>query len=121
MSIPTSFAVKHYSSAHQRLLHSTVAQFFDTNFPKFFGPKIRERIAEQLLEMIDLQCPAATALQPGQCVWNAVAIETRAGSAKQRLIPVVLTLVSEEDIRRRTNGENRCGWRKATVMAGRRI
>jgi hypothetical protein len=105
MSLPAPTPYKHFHSAHQRLLQATVAQFFETNFPKFFGPAIRDRIAQQLLELIEAQCPAYTTLQPGQCVWNAVAIETRADSPKVRLVPIILTLVSPDDIRRRAAGE----------------
>lgn len=97
MSIP-SRDHKHYHSAHRRLLQASIAQFFETNFPRWFGPEIRERIAQDLLRLMEDQCPDTTALRPGQCVWNAVAIDTRADSSKLRLIPVVLTMVDDEDI-----------------------
>lgn len=97
---------KQYHSAHRRLLQATVAQFFETNYPKFFGPVIRERLAEALLALIAAQCPAATALRPGQCIWNAVARETRADSKKMRLVPVILTLVADTDITRMAAGES---------------
>lgn len=96
--IAPSRAQKHYASASRRLLQASVADFFADNFPRMFGPEIRARIAEQLLGRIEAQCPALTALRPGQCVWNAGAIETRADSPHLRLIPVVLTLVDETDI-----------------------
>jgi hypothetical protein len=103
MSTP-SYAVKHYASAHQRLLHARLAAFFAEQFPKFFGPDMRDRIADALLALVEEQMPATTTLRPGQCLWNAVAIETRADSAHLRLIPVVLTLVDEQDIIRRVAG-----------------
>jgi len=96
---------KQYQSAHRRLLQASVAQYFETNFPHWFGPEIRDRMAQQLLELIDAQCPAPTALRPGQCVWNAVAIDTRADSAHLRLIPVILTLVDDADITRLAAGD----------------
>ena len=105
MIAPTP-AHKQYISAHKRLLPATIARFFDENFPKFFGPEMRDRIAQALLTLIEAQCPAATALRPGQCVWNAVAIETRADHAHLRLVPVVLTLVADDDITRRVAGES---------------
>lgn len=97
MSIPDN-ASKHYASASKRLLHSQIANFFEVNFPRFFGPDIRDRIAQQLMALIDAQLPATTNLRPGQCLWNAVAVDTRADSRKLRLVPVVLTLVDETDI-----------------------
>jgi hypothetical protein len=103
MSTPT-FAAKHYTSAHKRLLHAQMAHFFEVNFPRFFGPEIRDRIAHQLLELVEEQMLATTHLRPGQCLWNAVAIDTRADSAKLRTVPVVLTLVDDADITRLAAG-----------------
>jgi hypothetical protein len=102
--IAPTFAQKQYASAHQRLLPARIADFFDKNFPKFFGPEIRDRIAQRLLELIEEQMPPRTTLRPGQCLWNAVAIETRADSPKRRLVPVVLTLVDDTDITRLAAG-----------------
>jgi len=103
--IQPSFASKHYASAKKRLLHASMAQFFEINFPKTFGPDIRDRIATQLLELIEEQMPPTEHVRSGQCVWNAVAIETRADSSNLRLVPVILTLVDDEDIIRLTKGE----------------
>ena len=80
MSVP-SFAAKHYTSAHKRLLEARVAQFFETNFPRFFGPDIRKRIAQQLLELIEEQFPAYTHLRPGQCLWGMPSPSIRAPTA----------------------------------------
>lgn len=97
---------KQYHSAHRRMLQATVAQFFETNYPKLFGPLIRERMAEELLALIAAQCPTTTALRPGQCLWNAIARDTRADSKKMRLVPVTLTLVADTDITRLVAGES---------------
>ena len=105
MSIP-SFAAKRYTSAHKRLLEARVAHFFEENFPKFFGPEIRRRIAQQILELVERQLPAYTHLRPGQCLWNAVAIDTRADSPKLRLVPVILSLVDDADITRLAAGDS---------------
>lgn len=96
---------KQYSSAHKRLLPAVIADFFAVNFPKFFGPVIRDRIAEHLLDLMEAQFPAYGHLQPGQCLWNAVAIDTRADSTKLRLVPVILTLVDKDDITRRVDNK----------------
>ncbi len=97
MSLPSRGQHK-YASARKRLLQAAVARFFEENFPKLFGPVIRTRIAEQLLDLIESQVPPTSHLRPGQCLWNAVAIDTRADSPHLRLVPVVLTLVHEDDI-----------------------
>lgn len=105
MSI-SSPSVKHYASAHKRLLESRVAHFFEENFPRMFGPEIRERMAERILNLIEEQTPAYKNLRPGQCLWNAVAIDTRADSVNLRLVPVILTLIDEDDITRLASGES---------------
>ena len=101
MSLPSP-RHKQYSSAQRRLLPALIADFFAVNFPKLFGPAIRDRIADELLTLLEAQWPAYGHLQPGQCLWNAVAIDTRADSPKLRLVPVVLTLVHPDDIARRS-------------------
>ncbi len=89
---------KHYPSAKKRLLEARLAHFFEEHFPKLFGPAIRARLAQELLALIETQLPPASHLRPGQCLWNAVAIDTRADSSRLRLVPVILTLVNEEDL-----------------------
>lgn len=103
MSQP-SYAAKHYQSAHKRLLQASIADFFAVNFPSLFGPAIRDRIAAQLLDLMADQLPATAHLRPGQCLWNAVALDTRADSPHLRLVPVVLTLVDTDDITRLAAG-----------------
>jgi hypothetical protein len=95
---------KHYRSAHKRLLQACVARFFAEHFPKLFGPVICERLAADVLALIERQLRPTAQLRPGQCLWNAVAIETRADSPRLKLVPVVLTLVDQQDIARREAG-----------------
>ncbi len=98
------FGVKQYSSARKRLLQEQIGLFFEQNFPRLFGPDIRGRIAERLLNLIEAQLPAYTHLKPGQCLWNAVSVDTRADSKRLALVPVILTLVDEHDIERLAAG-----------------
>jgi len=95
---------KQYSSASQRLLKPQIAGFFDEEFPKLFGPVMRGHIADALLELFDRQVRQTTTLEPGQILWNAVDIATRADARNRRFVPVVLTMVSEQDIHNRTQG-----------------
>jgi len=95
---------KQYSSATQRLLKPQIERFFAEQFPKLFGPVIREHLAEALLELFTRQVREAITLEPGQILWNAVDIATRADSPNRRFVPVVLTMVTEQDIQNRTQG-----------------
>ncbi|MHB0937394.1 MAG: DUF1670 domain-containing protein [Armatimonadota bacterium] len=103
--IPAPPAVKRYASAQKRFLGATIAHFFAETFPRLFGPDIRARLAERLVELVEAQCPPATHLRPGQCVWNAVPCDLRADSPRFHAVPVILTLVEEEDITRLAQGE----------------
>jgi len=99
-----TFHHKHYSSAGQRLLKPQIERFFAEQFPKLFGPVIRDHIAEALLELFTRQVRETTTLEPGQILWNAVDINTRADSPNRRFVPVVLTMVDEQDVQNRTKG-----------------
>jgi hypothetical protein len=99
-----TFQHKHYSSASQRLLKPQIERFFAEQFPKLFGPVIRDHIAQALLELFTRHVREATTLEPGQILWNAVDIATRADSANRRFVPVVLTMVDEQDVQNRVNG-----------------
>jgi len=99
-----TFHQKHYSSASQRLLKPQIEHFFAEQFPKLFGPVIRANIAEALLELFNQQVCQATTLEPGQILWNVVDITTRADSPNRRFVPVVLTMVNEQDIQNRVKG-----------------
>jgi len=94
---PSSY-VKHYASAKQRFLQASIARFFQLEFPKLFGPTIRDKVAQELVALVEKQLPAKDHLRPGQCVWNAISRFTRPNSPRRRIVPVTLTLVDETDI-----------------------
>jgi hypothetical protein len=91
-------AQKHFCSAKKRFLQSSIANFFDKEFPRTFGPVIRQKMAEKIVDLVDQQLPHKDHLRPGQCIWNAVSIHTRPDSPHCRMVPVILTLVNPSDI-----------------------
>jgi len=95
--IPQPQAQKHYGSANRRFLHSSIENFFNTEFPKIFGPVIRHKIAEKIVQLVNEQMPHREYLRPGQCIWNAVSVTTRPDSLKCKFVPVILTLVDPSD------------------------
>ena len=95
---------KHFGSARKRFLQSSIENFLDREFPRTFGPVIRQKMAEKIGELVDQQLPAKDYLRPGQCVWNAVSIATRPDSPNCRLVPVVLTLVDPSDAEQLASG-----------------
>jgi len=97
-------AQKHYGSAQKRFLQSSIESFLDREFPRTFGPVIRQKMAERIVDLIDQQLPPKDYLRPGQCVWNAVSVNTRPDSPNCRLVPVILTLVDSSDVEQLARG-----------------
>jgi len=87
-----------YSSAKQRFLKPVIQNFFAREFPRLFGPIMREKLAEQLMGLIENLHPPSSRLQPGQVLWNALDKNTRATSEKRTYIPVILSIITQHDI-----------------------
>jgi hypothetical protein len=96
--IPTASSVKHYNSAHDRFLKPAIVNFFEREFSGAFGPIVRENIADALIDLFNSLCPESSRLKPGQIVWNALDKRTRADSEKRRYKPVILSLVTDEEV-----------------------
>lgn len=97
-------AQKHFGSARKRFLQSSIESFLDKEFPRTFGPVIRQKMAERIVDLVGQQLPAKDHLRPGQCVWNAVSVTTRPDSQNCRLVPVILTLVDPSDVEQLAHG-----------------
>ncbi|MCK5537518.1 MAG: DUF1670 domain-containing protein [Bacteroidales bacterium] len=95
-----SDASHHYSSAHKRFIKPCIERFFETELPKTFGPNLRSVIAEKLLDIFYANNVDAKTLKSGQVLWNAVDKNTRVDAVNMKTIPVILTLVNNEDINR---------------------
>ena len=96
--IPKSIYLKKYQAAHDRFLKPAIINFFEREFCGFFGPVVRENIADALLDLFESLCPESARLKPGQLVWNALDKNTRADWSNRRYVPVILSLVTDEDI-----------------------
>jgi len=96
--IPTASSIKHYRSAHDRFLKPAIVNFFAREFSGVFGPIVRENIADALIDLFNSLCPESSRLKPGQIVWNALDKRTRADSEKRRYKPVILSLVTDDEV-----------------------
>jgi hypothetical protein len=96
--IPKASSVKHYSSAHDRFLKPAIVNFFKRELCGMFGPVVRENIADALIDLFNSLCPESSRLKPGQIVWNALDKRTRADSEKRRYKPVILSLVTDDEV-----------------------
>lgn len=102
--LPVSTPSKRYKPAHKRFLKPAIENFFKTEFAKSFGPSVRSFIADELIKIFDANNRDINTVKPGQVLWNAIHKDTRADSANMKLVPVVLTLVDDDDISKLENG-----------------
>lgn len=99
-----SDASHHYKSAHKRFAKPAIEHFFEQEFPRTFGPNVRSVIADRLIKILHDNFRDIATLKPGQILWNAVHKDTRADFSNMKLVPVVLTIVCDEDISKLENG-----------------
>ena len=104
IQIPDS--IKRYQSAKQRFFKPVIMNFFAQECPRFFGPVMREKITDELLNLFNALSPTSDRLQPGQLLWNALDKNTRGDSPRRRYVPVILTVIAEQDIDQLAKGTN---------------
>jgi hypothetical protein len=85
-----------------KTLRDALRQFIRREFPRLGGPWVIEMFVDKLLLLVDRHHIQRDKLQPGQTLWLAVAIDEAPGYRKPiyatRQVPVVLTLVNQDDI-----------------------
>lgn len=96
--------IKRYHSAKARFLKPVIANFFARECPKLFGPVMREKIADELIKLFEALAPEISRLKPGQMLWNALDKNTRGDSPNRKYVPVVLSVICEQDIQLLTQG-----------------
>jgi hypothetical protein len=79
-------------------------KFFQKEFPQHFGPIVREKIAEELIAIFENFSPQTSRLKSGQLFWIALDKDTRADSPNCRYKPVILSIVTPEDIQQIEQG-----------------
>jgi hypothetical protein len=106
--LATPYHVKHYASALDRFFKPAIRKFFRDNFPNYFGPLVVDKIADELITLFERYRPERDLLEIGQILWNALDKNTRGDSPRRRFVPVVLTLVNQDDVQRLVKGEKLC-------------
>ncbi len=59
---------------------------------------MREKLAEELIGLFETLAPEASRVKPGQILWNALDQKTRGDSPNRKYVPVLLSLITEEDV-----------------------
>jgi hypothetical protein len=97
-------SVKRYDAAKHRFLRPVLINFFAREFPKLFGPVMRERIVDELICLFEKTTPEVKRIKPGQILWNALDKNTRGDSPNRRYVTVVLSVITENDVEQLVNG-----------------
>jgi hypothetical protein len=97
-----------YGPLLDKTFENVLSNFILTEFPRLGGPKVIELFVKELKSMVDQYYPPITNLKMGQMLWFAVAKDEKTGYGKSmknlRLRPVVLSVVTYDDIQKRING-----------------
>ena len=108
-------ANRYYSSSKERFLRQMLLRFLSREMPRFFGSILREKIVDEIINIINRIKISTDYIEPGQMLWLATGKETRPDSQNRVHKPVILTLITEEDCERLSKGI------KMTEIAGESI
>lgn len=91
-----------YDASDRKTFRSALCHLLQTEFPGVFGPSVTQLFAERIDALFERFHPDRSRLRPGQVLWIAVAADDPPARNKRiedtRLIPIVLDLVTAEDI-----------------------
>jgi hypothetical protein len=91
-----------YASCQRKTFHSALCKLLQTEFPRTFGPAVTQLFADRINELYERCHPPLSRVKVGQVLWLAVAANERPGRSKRiedtRLVPILLDLVTREDI-----------------------
>lgn len=108
MASANPYRKKLYGPLLDKTFRSAVASFIQREFPQMGGPMIVDLFADRLESIVKAFFPPVSHLHMGQILWFAVAKEEKPSHgktmARTKLVPVILTLVSHEDIKSRLQG-----------------
>jgi Protein of unknown function (DUF1670) len=91
-----------YQASDRKTFRSALCHLLQVEFPATFGPMITDLFAEKIDELYERFHPPRSRFRPGQVLWTGVAIDDPPSRHKRiedtRLVPVILDLVTVQDI-----------------------
>jgi hypothetical protein len=91
-----------YNASDRKTFKSALCYLLHTEFPGIFGPTISRLFADKIEELYERFHPPRSRFKSGQVLWTGVAIDDPPSRNKRiedtRLVPIVLDLVSAQDI-----------------------
>ena len=96
-----------YEPLCDKTFETAVSNLISTEFPKIGGPRVIELLVTELKSIVETYYPPIRNLRMGQMLWFAVAKDETVGYGKSmkklRLQPVVLSVITHEDIQKMAN------------------
>lgn len=91
-----------YDASDRKTFRSALCHLLQTEFPGVFGPSVTQLFAQRVEDLFDRFHPDRSRLRVGQVLWAAVAADDPPARNKRieetRLVPIVLDLVTPQDI-----------------------
>jgi len=113
-------AWKTFDASARKSFHSVLCHLLHTEFPGIFGPAITKLFADKIDELYARFHPPASHYRVGQVLWAAVAVDGLPGRDKRiedtRLVPVILDLVTAQDIHEATAAGTRRQTRRNKIV-----
>lgn len=97
-----------YAPLCDKTFETAVSNLIATEFPRIGGPRVNELLVKELKLIVEQYYPPITNLRMGQILWFAVAKDEKVGYGKSmknlRLRPVILSVITHDDIQKMANG-----------------
>lgn len=104
----TSFQAT-YGPQTYKTLEGALFSFFRKECPQMGGERIVQMLTKTLTDIVDKFRPTTTHLKSGQVTWPTIHKDTKASYGKRiqdcEIVPVVLTLIGENDAKDRAGGK----------------
>jgi hypothetical protein len=109
-----------FDASRRKSFHSALCHLLHSEFPGIFGPAITKLFADKIDELYMRFHPPASRFRVGQALWAAVAVDDPPGRDKRieatRLVPVVVDLVTAQDIHEATAAGSRRQTRRNKIV-----
>ena len=120
MGIRSSTRWQPYDASDRKTFRSALCRLLHTEFPSVFGPLITGLFADKIGELYDRFHPPASRIKAGQVVWAAVAVDDPPSHNRRiedtKLVPIVLDLVTGQDIQETVAKGQRVQTRRKKVV-----
>lgn len=91
-----------YDAIERKTFRNSLCHLLQTEFPGVFGPAVTRLFSESIDQLYERFHPPGSRFTGGQCLWIAVAVDDPPRRGKlienTRLVPVVLDLVTADDL-----------------------